>query len=254
VLDVDKLPALRAVAASGSIAAAARGLGYTRSAVSQQISSLERAAKTAVLRRGGNKVVVTPTGRILLEHTERILAEVRAAEAAVRIGDGRVVGELRVGVAFREGPPLMSSALTGVRRRHPGLQVTLAATPDGTGADEVRRGHLDLVIMSRFGADAGAAGPGRHQVVVGRDPLRLCVPDHHRLAGAAACPVSELAAEPWVLGPATPLSRLVVGLCAFAGFEPPIAATRRSPRAGRRGLGGHHRARLSRNPPRREPK
>jgi DNA-binding transcriptional LysR family regulator len=118
VLDVDKLLALRAVAASVSISAAARELGYTRSAVPQQILSLERAAKTAVLRRGGNKVVVTAAGRILLEHTERVLAEARAAEAAVRIGDGRVVGELRAGVPFREGPPLMSSALTGVRRRH----------------------------------------------------------------------------------------------------------------------------------------
>ncbi|WP_329063410.1 LysR family transcriptional regulator substrate-binding protein [Amycolatopsis sp. NBC_01480] len=149
----------------------------------------------------------------------------RAAEAAVRIGDGRVVGELRVGVPFREGPPLMSSAPTGVRRRHPGVQVTLAATHDGTGADEVRRGHLDLVIMSRFGADAGTAETGLHQVAVGRDPLRLCVPDHHRLAGATECPVSELSAEPWVLGPATPLGRLILGLCAVAGFEPSIAAT-----------------------------
>lgn len=225
MLDVDKLLALRAVAAQGTIAAAARELGYTRSAVSQQVSALERAAGTTLLLRTGNAVTVTPVGRALLEHAERILVELRAARATLQRNAGEVAGELRVGVPFREGPPLMSSALTGVRRNYPKLELTLASITDSTGAEEVRRGNLDLVILSRFGPTPGVAEPGLSQVVLGCDRLRLCVPREHRLASVSDCRVADLSAESWVISPTTPLGQVTLGLCAIAGFQPSIAAT-----------------------------
>src|ERR1700750_181402 len=102
MLDVEKLLALRAVAAHGTIAAAARELGYTRSAVSQQVSALERAAGTALRLRSGNSVTVTPVGRSLLEHTERVLVELRAAQATLQRSAGEIAGEQRVGVPIPE--------------------------------------------------------------------------------------------------------------------------------------------------------
>ena len=99
MLDVRKLLMLRAVAAEGSIAAAGRALRYTRSAVSQQLSALETEAGTALVDRRGNRITLTPAGRILLEHTERILVELRAAEATLSRDDQAVSGLLRVGVA-----------------------------------------------------------------------------------------------------------------------------------------------------------
>jgi molybdate transport repressor ModE-like protein len=83
MLDMQKLIMLRAVSTEGSIAAAARALGYTRSAVSQQLSALERFAGTSLLVRTGNRVTLTPVGRTLVDHTERILVVLRAAEAAL---------------------------------------------------------------------------------------------------------------------------------------------------------------------------
>lgn len=225
MLDVDKLIALRAVAIHGSIAAAGRELGYTRSAISQQVSGLERVAGTALLVRGGNRVTLTPVGRRLIEHTDRIVAELRAAEAVLRKEAGEVSGELRVGVPFGEGPPVMSGALTSVRARYPLLEITLAATTDADGADEVRRGNLDIVILSRFGATPGQAGPGLRQWVLGHDALRLCVPRGHRLATAESCTVDELRDESWVVSPSTPLGQLTLNMCAVAGFRPTVAAT-----------------------------
>ncbi len=225
MLDVDKLVALRAVATHGSIAAAGRELGYTRSAISQQLTALERAAGTALLIRSGKRVTVTPVGRRLIEHTERILAELRAADAVLRQDVGEVSGELRVGVPFGEGPPVMSSALTGVRARHPLLEITLAATTDADGADEIRRGNLDVVILSRFGATPGPAEPGLRQWVLGRDALRVCVPHGHRLTEAESCTVAELRDDPWVVSPRTPLGQLTLNMCAVSGFRPTIAAT-----------------------------
>src|SRR4029077_12542606 len=71
VLDVRKLIMLEAVAAEGSLAAAARRLQRTRSALSQQVSALEAEAGTALIDRTVNRVTLTPAGRALVEHAER---------------------------------------------------------------------------------------------------------------------------------------------------------------------------------------
>src|SRR3977135_169678 len=152
MLDVRKLIMLRAIAAEGSIAAAARSPQCTRPAVSQHISALERETGAQLIERAGGRVWLTPVGQELVEHTERILVELRAAEAMLASDPQAVAGLLRVGVPFGEGPRIMSRALTRVRQRFPSLEIRLEATTDESGADEVRRGALDMVILSRFGA------------------------------------------------------------------------------------------------------
>ncbi len=224
-LDVRRLIMLRAVAAEGSIAGAARRLRYTRPTVSQQLSALEAEAGTALIDRAGNQVTLTAAGRNLVQHAERILVELRAAEASLTPGGSRFTGPLRVGIPFREGPPIMSQALTELRRRYPDLQLRLAAVTDQDGPDAVRRDQLDIVIVSRYGGNRDPAGPGLREWVLGEDPLMLCVPAGHPLAGAGDCVLARLADEPWILCPGTTLGRLVTSLCATAGFRPRPAAT-----------------------------
>ena len=225
MLELRKLIMLRAVAAEGSIAGAARALQYTRSAVSQQLSSLEHETGTSLVGRHGNRVSLTPAGRALVEHTERILAELRAAEATLARDNLSVGGLLRVGVPFREGPPTMSHALIEVRRQFPGLQIRLVATTDEKGADAVRRGQIDMAIVSRIGASQPRSAPGLREWQLGHDPLRLCVPDGHRLAGAGQCALADLRDEAWIVCPASTIGRLTMALCVSAGFEPELAAT-----------------------------
>jgi DNA-binding transcriptional LysR family regulator len=225
MLELRKLIMLRAVAAEGSIAAAARALQYTRSAVSQQLSSLENEAGTALVGRHGNRITLTPAGRALVEHTERILVELRAAEATLRRDDLTVGGLLRVGVPFREGPPTMSHALVEVRRQFPGLQIRLVATTDETGADAVLRGQIDMAIVSRIGAPRPRPAPGLREWQLGHDPLRLCVPDGHRLAQTERCTMADLRDEAWIVCPPSAIGRLTTALCVSAGFEPELAAT-----------------------------
>jgi DNA-binding transcriptional LysR family regulator len=225
MLDTEKLMMLRAIAAAGSIAAAARELRYTRSAVSQQMTALERAAGIPLLVRTGNRVDLTPVAWRLVEHTERILVELRAAEAALRNDSGEVSGLLRVGVPFREGPAIISSALTRARNQYPKLEIRLAATSDAAGPDEVRHGRLDMVIMSRFGAVTPDSRPGLREWVLGHDPLRLCVPADHRLANAETCAIADLGDEPWIITTAGQLGRIITTLCLAAGFQPQVVAT-----------------------------
>ncbi len=233
MLDVRKLIMLEAVMAEGSIAAAARRLQYTRSAVSQQISALEAEAGTALIDRTGNHITLTPAGRALVEHAERILVELRSAQATLAGAGTRITGLLRVGIPFREGPHIMSRALTEVRARFPDMEIRLAAISDEEGPDAVHRDQLDMAIVSRYGtapeARSGtaphAARAGLREWTLGHDPLRLCVPLDHRLAGASGCAMTELAAEAWVMCPDTSLGRLVRSMCIAAGFQPRVGAT-----------------------------
>jgi DNA-binding transcriptional LysR family regulator len=225
MLDVRKLIMLQAVMAEGSIAAAARRLQYTRSAVSQQLSALEAEAGTALIDRTNNHITLTPAGRALAEHAERILVELRSAEAVLAGAGTQIAGLLRVGIPFREGPHIMSRGLTEVRRRFPDMEIRLAAISDDEGADAVHRDQLDLVIVSRFGNAREPARAGLREWVLGHDPLRLCVPPDHPLAGAQSCDMARLAAEPWVMCPRTALGRLVRSMCITAGFQPRVAAT-----------------------------
>jgi DNA-binding transcriptional LysR family regulator len=225
MLDVRKLLMLRAIAAEGSIAAAARALSYTRSAVSQQLSALESEAGVALVDRVGNRVGLTSAGRALVEHTERILVELRAAEAMLGSDTLQVSGLLRVGVPFREGPRIMSRALTDVRHRFPEMQIRLVATTDEAGADEVRRDQLDMVIVSRLGAPHPRTSPGLREWVLGHDPLRLCLPGAHRLAGARSATMAQLRDEEWIVCLDSALGQLTMTLCVTAGFEPVLAAT-----------------------------
>ena len=225
VLDVRKLIMLQAVMAEGSIAAAARRLQYTRSAVSQQITALEAEAGTSLIDRTGNRIALTPAGRALVEHAERILVELRSAEAALAGAGSPISGLLRVGIPFREGPHIMSRALGEVRGRFPDMEIRLAATSDEEGPDAVHRDQLDLAIVSRYGHAREATRPGLREWVLGHDPLRLCVPPGHPLADASECAMSQLAGEPWVMCPDTSLGQLVRGMCVAAGFQPRVAAT-----------------------------
>ncbi len=104
MLDLHRLRLLKEFAARGTIARTAAVLGYTPSAVSQQLAALEREAGTALLDRSARRAELTDAGRRLAEHAERILAMVEEAETdlSARAGDaGRAGG--RDGVPFRGG-------------------------------------------------------------------------------------------------------------------------------------------------------
>jgi DNA-binding transcriptional LysR family regulator len=224
MLDIRKLVILRAVAAEGSIAAAARALRFSRSAVSQQLTALERETGVALVDRTGNRIRLTTVCRALVEHTERILVEMRAAEATLASSAGDVAGLLRVGIPFREGPRIMSRALSGLRDRYPDLHIQLIATTDETAVEDVRRERLDMAILSRFGPRRADSVLGLQEWLLSNDPLRVYLPSDHRLADRPLLALSELGDESWIVSHSTTLGRITTTLCMAAGFEPRIAA------------------------------
>ena len=97
MLDLRRLRLLREVEARHTLRAAAEALGYTTSAVSQQLSVLEREAGAALLERVGRNVRLTDAGRVLVRHAQTLLDAAEAAEAEVaEVAAGQVAGVVRV--------------------------------------------------------------------------------------------------------------------------------------------------------------
>ena len=169
MLDVRRMQVLRAVITSGSITAAARNLGYTPSAISQQLSALEREAGTELLERVGRGVRPTPAGSLLSEHAETLSTELAKAEAALtELKEGRI-GRVAIRYFATAGASLVPPAIAAVRREHPGVRLDLKLVePDDPMADvEVgrrrRRDHrLPAQEAARQGRRAGA--PARRPV------------------------------------------------------------------------------------------
>src|SRR4051812_19474935 len=120
MLDVRRMQVLRAVVTSGSITAAAANLGYTPSAVSQQVAALERQAGIPLLERVGRGVRPTAAGALLTEHAAIIGRHVADAELAIADLRAGRTGRLAVRYFATAGDTLIPPALAALRREHPG--------------------------------------------------------------------------------------------------------------------------------------
>ncbi|WP_405823212.1 LysR family transcriptional regulator [Streptomyces sp. NBC_01390] len=225
MLDVRKLVLLREVGARGSIAAAAQALNYTRSAVSQQLSALESETGASLLDRGSKRAELTAAGRMLVAHTELVLAQLEAAEGQLLARDGKVTGELRVGVPLHEGPALLVPALTRLRARHPELRITLHGVDPDEGRQTVRLGRLDAVLASGYPQVPEPRVPGLYEEEVVSDRIRLAIAPGHPLARSEEPrALAEFAEQPWLLDRTSKLGQLVLHLCADVGFVPDIVS------------------------------
>ena len=137
---------LRAVITSGSVTAAAGHLGYTPSAVSQQVAALEKQAKTALLERVGRGVRPTAAGRLLAEHAEIISRDLAAAEAALADLRAGHTGRLAVRYFASAGAALVAPALVGLRRTHPRVPIDLRLADPAAPLHEVEQGRADLAL------------------------------------------------------------------------------------------------------------
>ena len=190
--------ALEAVAREGSFGKAATALGYTQSAVSQQIATLERiVGQRLVERPGGPKPVsLTEAGRLLLTHAEAIAARVAAAQAdLVALLEGEA-GTLRVGVFQSVGQRILPEVMRRFLRSWPHVKVTLTESANDEELLElVERGDLDLTF-----SDLPLTEGPFDSVELLRDPYVLVVPADSPLADGDALPALREIAELDLIG------------------------------------------------------
>jgi len=179
-LDLRQLATLQAIAREGSFKAAAHALGYTPSAVSQQIASLERIVGVQVIAReqGRQALGLTEAGRILLRHLAPIEAQLGAAQADLEALAGGMVGTLRVGSFESVRTRLLPDVVAALGKRLPHLRVDVHETlSDLEHVARVERGELDVT----FTLDPLPPGPFAAKVVL-RDPWVLVVQANSELA------------------------------------------------------------------------
>ena len=123
--DLRHLAALRAVAEEGGFGRAATHLGFTQSAVSQQIATLERLVGEPLFDRPGGPrpVTLTAAGRMLLPHAVSVLERVRAAEADLMGLRSGQTGTLRVGTFQSISVRILPEVLAALHRERPGVHV-----------------------------------------------------------------------------------------------------------------------------------
>src|SRR5919206_1461930 len=107
MLDVRRMKVLREVAAERSFSAAAQKLGYTQSAVSQQVAALEREAGATLIERNPRGIRLTDAGEALVRHADKILARLAEAEAELEAIAGLRGGRLRL----RAFPPARAAPM-----------------------------------------------------------------------------------------------------------------------------------------------
>lgn len=211
MLDTHRLRLLREFAERGTIAATAAALGYTPSAVSQQLAALEREAGAVLLDRTARAAELTDAGRRLADHAERILALIEAAEADLSAAGptGRVTVTAFPTAAVAFGPALVRRV-----RAHPGLTLLLRETQREEGLRLVRTGEADVALVADWsgrltGADHGSGVLRFHRLI--RDPLVLVLPRGHPAADASReVDMDKLHDEAWLAAPPGEPSRQAV--------------------------------------------
>ncbi len=149
-VELRHLAALEAVATEGTFGRAAEKLGYTQSAVSQQIATLERIGGERLVERPGGPrpVTLTEAGRILLGHAESIVARLQAAQADLAALASGEAGSLHVGTFQSVGAKILPEVMRRFRAAWPDVEIELQESHlDSELTDGVERGELDLAFV-----------------------------------------------------------------------------------------------------------
>jgi DNA-binding transcriptional LysR family regulator len=201
MIDLVSLDALRAVGTHGSVVAAADALGFTPSAVSQQIKRLERQTGVPLLERVGRGVMLTGHGRHLVEQGARLLADLEELQAGLHQQAATVAGHVRLAAFSTAMRGLIAPALPRVLAANPDLRVSLTEREPWDTIGLVAAGQADLGVVHSWG-DVPLSIPGHvARTTIGHDLAEVIVRRDHRLAGRTVVTPRDLAGEDWIATP-----------------------------------------------------
>jgi DNA-binding transcriptional LysR family regulator len=218
VLDLRRLRLLRELRRCGTISAVAEALNYSPSAVSQQLSTLEKETGVPLLEPAGRRVRLTAQAEVLVEHAERLLAEMERAEAALARSLQDTVGTLRVAAFQTAVLSLVPQTLLRLADEHPGLRVEVSELEPEVALPALVSGQFDLVLGEEYPGHplARPRESERHDLFT--DELRLVTPTSWPDSS-----LPTLAARPFVVEPpGTTAHQWSMATCRAAGFEPDV--------------------------------
>ncbi|WP_380284721.1 LysR substrate-binding domain-containing protein [Kitasatospora purpeofusca] len=216
MLDVRRLRLLRELAHLGTIAAVAEALSFSPSAVSQQLSVLEKEAGVPLLERTGRRVTLTPAGRNLVRHAEAVLERLEQADAELAHAREGLAGPLRIGTYPSAARAIIPAVLAELAGWHPGLEPMVTEVDPAEVAAALRAGELDVALVHEYDLVPADPEPGLAMT-------RPIFTEPMYLAARAPASVADQRAAPWILAPPGTLCHtMAVRACEAAGFAPRI--------------------------------
>ena len=228
MLDLHRLRLLREVHERGTVHAASTALGYSPSAVSQQLAVLEREVGTKLLERVGRNVRLTPAGQVLVAHAERLLEGVEAAEAELAsVAAGQLAGVVRIAAFQSAFLRVVAPAIRALAVSHPRIRVEATEAEVEQSVPALRLQQLDVVLGDEYEEQPRAVHAGLQRRTLLRERIHLVLPQGHPEAGSERVSLARLATMRWAAcQPGTGHHQMHLRACRqLGGFEPDLRYT-----------------------------
>jgi DNA-binding transcriptional LysR family regulator len=226
MIDVQRLRVFRAVVASGSVQAAADHLGYTPSAVSQQISALQRETGLVLFEKAGRGIAPTPTAKVLAAESEDLMDSLNRLGGVVdHLREGRT-GSLTIGAFSSAAQFWLPAVAKGLRREFPELLLEMSLNE--LGPESPGQSRRDLDITTENADQDGVERPGHSRHVLAEETYRVVAPRGHELLTEwdRQVPLGALAGQAVIDNDyhGNTCSMIIRNACRAAGFSPRYVA------------------------------
>ena len=209
---------------TGSYSAAARSLGYTQPAITQQMKALERSVGTVLFTRVGRRMRLTEAGEALSRHAGVILGNIDAAQQQMNAITRLRTGRVRLCAFPSATATLIPEALARLARNHRGIRVELQEYEPPESLQRLVHGDADVTLAFTY--------PGLHEEVpdevvevpLMEDQLTVLMPTRHPMARRRSVRLADLSEERWIAGCLRCRANFLHE-CAEQGFAPDIAFT-----------------------------
>ncbi|WP_112246431.1 LysR family transcriptional regulator [Kribbella monticola] len=225
MLDLRRLRLLRELDARGTVHGAARALGYTPSAISQQLAVLEREAGAKLLERSGRNVRLTDAGQVLVRHAATLLDGMEAAEAEVAaIAAGHPAGVVRVSAFQSAFLRIVAPAVAALADSHPGIRIEVTEAEVEEAVPALRLRQLDALVGDEYSGRPRPVHDDLTRESLVREQVRLVLPETHPLAAGERVRMAELSGARWAAcQPGTGHREMQIRACReLGGFEPDL--------------------------------
>ncbi|MCP9488665.1 MAG: LysR substrate-binding domain-containing protein [Solirubrobacteraceae bacterium MAG38_C4-C5] len=231
MLDLKRLAVLCEVGARGSLAAAAKALSYTPSAVSQQMTALSRDIGVALFERTPRGMRLTDSAHALIAHCEAVFDRLAQAQAELEAIAGGVAGRVRLGSFPTATVAFTAEAIERFRGLHPGVDLRFADGEPYESVVRLKERELDIAVIFDFDHWTAATDYDGASVCADcdiecvelfDDPFHVVMPRDHPLARREQVELPDLADERVLGAPSScsPWGADLQRLCLAAGFQP----------------------------------
>jgi len=226
MLNLDRLRALHAVSAHGSIIAAAETLNVTTSAVSQQLAKLESETGQTLLERHGRGVRLTDAAAALVMRTHRVLSLLEEAEAELDANETAVAGQITIAAFATAARGLAPQAIRALRKKYPQLGLTFHEQEPHESIPRLVRRDVDVIIINDWENAPIALPDGLTKAPLFDDVADIALPPVHPLAKAKTIKLAEVSGEEWIAWPSGSICHdFLMHTLRTSGHEPKIAHT-----------------------------